>query len=96
MIGPGAGGMVLLPSLDGERTLDLPDGTSTLRGLARASMTPADLARAAARQAAWVLSGSDGPPQWAPPGTVTAPGEPSDGVRVRAAYASARDLEVGR
>jgi len=155
---PGAGGMVLLPYLDGERTPDLPDATGTLRGLTRASMTPANLARAAvegmlcgladavdalvrqgvrprrvlliggaaksaavracassllglpvvvpepeeyvargaARQAAWVLSGSAGPPQWALPGTVPAPGEPADGARVRAAYATARDLEVTR
>lgn len=45
--GPGAGGLVLLPYLDGERTPDLPDATGTLRGLTRASMTPANLARAA-------------------------------------------------
>jgi xylulokinase len=44
---PGAGGLVLLPYLDGERTPDLPDATGTLRGLTRASMTPANLARAA-------------------------------------------------
>ena len=44
---PGAGGLVLLPYLDGERTPDLPDATGTLRGLTRTSMTPANLARAA-------------------------------------------------
>ena len=44
---PGAGGLVLLPYLDGERTPDLPDATGTLRGLTRAAMTPANLARAA-------------------------------------------------
>jgi xylulokinase len=44
---PGAGGLVLLPYLDGERTPDLPEATGTLRGLTRASMTPANLARAA-------------------------------------------------
>ncbi|MCW2613377.1 MAG: xylulose kinase, partial [Frankiales bacterium] len=44
---PGAGGLVLLPYLDGERTPDLPDATGTLRGLTRSSMTPANLARAA-------------------------------------------------
>ena len=43
----GAGGLVLLPYLDGERTPDLPDATGTLRGLTRASMTPVNLARAA-------------------------------------------------
>ncbi len=44
---PGAGGLVLLPYLDGERTPDLPEATGTLRGLTRSSMTPANLARAA-------------------------------------------------
>ena len=44
---PGAGGLVLLPYLDGERTPDLPDATGTLTGLTRASMTPQCLARAA-------------------------------------------------
>ena len=45
--GPGAAGLVLLPYLDGERTPDLPDATGTLRGLTRASMTAANVARAA-------------------------------------------------
>jgi len=44
---PGAGGLVLLPYLDGERTPDLPDATGTLRGLTRVSMTSQNLARAA-------------------------------------------------
>lgn len=44
---PGAGGLVLLPYLDGERTPDLPDATGTLTGLTRAAMTPQNLARAA-------------------------------------------------
>ncbi|HZI96507.1 MAG TPA: xylulokinase [Actinomycetales bacterium] len=44
---PGAGGLVLLPYLDGERTPDLPDATGTLLGLTRATMTPENLARAA-------------------------------------------------
>lgn len=44
---PGAGGLVLLPYLDGERTPDLPDATGTLSGLTRAAMTPENLARAA-------------------------------------------------
>jgi len=43
---PGAGGMVLLPYLDGERTPDLPDATGTLAGL-RTDTEPAQLARAA-------------------------------------------------
>jgi xylulokinase len=44
---PGAGGLVLLPYLDGERTPDLPDATGTLSGLTRANATPENLARAA-------------------------------------------------
>lgn len=43
---PGAGGLVLLPYLDGERTPDLPEATGTLGGLTRASATPENLARA--------------------------------------------------
>jgi xylulokinase len=44
---PGAGGLTLLPYLDGERTPNLPDASGTLTGLRRASMTPGNLARAA-------------------------------------------------
>lgn len=44
---PGAGGLTLLPYLDGERTPDLPDATGTLAGLTRANASPENLARAA-------------------------------------------------
>lgn len=44
---PGAGGLVLLPYLDGERTPDLPASTGLLQGLTRANASPANLARAA-------------------------------------------------
>jgi xylulokinase len=44
---PGAGGLTLLPYLDGERTPDLPGATGTLGGLTRANLTPANVARAA-------------------------------------------------
>ena len=44
---PGAGGLTLLPYLDGERTPDLPGATGTLGGLTRATLTPANVARAA-------------------------------------------------
>ena len=44
---PGAGGLSLLPYLDGERTPDLPDATGTLSGLTRSNSTPENLARAA-------------------------------------------------
>ena len=44
---PGAGGLVLLPYLDGERTPDLPNATGTIGGLTRTNATPENLARAA-------------------------------------------------
>ena len=43
---PGAGGVVLLPYLDGERTPNLPDATGVVSGL-RSDTEPAQLARAA-------------------------------------------------
>jgi len=44
---PGAGGMVLLPYLDGERTPNLPEAAGSLHNLRRTTMTPQNLARAA-------------------------------------------------
>ncbi len=44
---PGAGGLVLLPYLDGERTPNLPNATGSLHGITRDNFTPANLARAA-------------------------------------------------
>jgi len=44
---PGAGGLVLLPYLEGERTPNLPDAAGTLAGMRRTNMTPENLARAA-------------------------------------------------
>nr|WP_245573920.1 xylulokinase [Amycolatopsis nigrescens] len=44
---PGAGGLTLLPYLDGERTPNLPEASGSLFGLRRANMTPENLARAA-------------------------------------------------
>jgi len=44
---PGAGGMVLQPYFEGERTPNLPDATATLFGLTLASTTRENLARAA-------------------------------------------------
>lgn len=44
---PGAGGLVLLPYLDGERTPNLPDSAGSLHGLRRHTMTPENVARAA-------------------------------------------------
>jgi xylulokinase len=43
---PGAGGVVLHPYFEGERTPNLPDATATLSGLTLASTTRANLARA--------------------------------------------------
>jgi len=44
---PGAGGLTLLPYLDGERTPNLPAAQGLLAGLTRGNATPANLARAA-------------------------------------------------
>ncbi len=44
---PGAGGIVLLPYLDGERTPNRPAANGVLRGLTTANATPENLARAA-------------------------------------------------
>lgn len=44
---PGAGGLVMLPYLDGERVPDLPHATGSVHGMTRANLTPANLARAA-------------------------------------------------
>jgi xylulokinase len=44
---PGAGGLTMLPYLDGERTPNLPDAKGLLAGMTRENMTPANLARAA-------------------------------------------------
>ncbi|GAB3580808.1 xylulokinase [Amycolatopsis endophytica] len=44
---PGAGGLTLLPYLDGERTPNLPESAGSLHGLRRGNMTPDNLARAA-------------------------------------------------
>jgi xylulokinase len=43
---PGAGGLVLLPYMDGERTPNLPSATGTLSGISRGNLTPPNLARA--------------------------------------------------
>ena len=44
---PGAGGITLLPYLDGERTPNRPHATGVLRGLTTRNATPANFARAA-------------------------------------------------
>ena len=148
---PGAGGLTLLPYLEGERTPNRPDATGTLAGLTNENATPQNLARAAvegllcgladgldaikaagvpvsrvlligggarseavrriaptvfgvpvevppageyvadgaARQAAWVLSGSDSPPTWALGQTERYEADPNPAIRER--YAAIRD-----
>ncbi len=44
---PGAGGLTLLPYLDGERTPNLPQARGSLHGMTRGNMTPENMARAA-------------------------------------------------
>ncbi|WP_438296187.1 xylulokinase [Streptomyces sp. HUAS TT7] len=44
---PGAGGLVLLPYLGGERTPNLPDASGSLLGMRKANMYPHNIARAA-------------------------------------------------
>lgn len=44
---PGAGGVVLLPYLEGERTPNVPAGTGVYLGVSQKTMNPANLARAA-------------------------------------------------
>ncbi|GAA3723946.1 xylulokinase [Spinactinospora alkalitolerans] len=43
---PGAGGLTVLPYLDGERTPNLPDATGALSGMTRANLRPDRIARA--------------------------------------------------
>ncbi len=43
---PGAGGLTLVPFLDGERTPNLPTATGSVHGLTRTNATPENLARA--------------------------------------------------
>lgn len=152
----GAGGLVLVPYLEGERTPDLPRATGSVHGLTLRTSTPAYWARAAvegllcgladgvealvacgvpvervllvggaasspavqqlapgilgrpvlvpppgeyvadgaARQAAWVLSGDDAPPEWAQPGLREFDASPAVAVRER--YAEVRGRTDGQ
>ena len=152
----GAGGLVLVPYLEGERTPVRPDSTGALHGLTLTTSTPAHLARAtvegllcgladgldalveqgvpvgrvvlvgggarseavrrlapavlnrpvvvpdpgeyvadgAARQAAWVLSGADGPPEWELNASTTFEADPTPFVRER--YSQVREMTAGR
>ncbi|MDA8290374.1 MAG: xylulokinase [Actinomycetota bacterium] len=44
---PGAGGLALVPYLEGERTPDRPDATGALHGITLSTLSPGNLARAA-------------------------------------------------
>jgi len=152
----GAGGLVLVPYLEGERTPNLPRATGSVHGLTLRTSTPAYWARAAvegllcgladgmeavaaqgvtvdrvlliggaanspavrqlapgifgrpvlvpaageyvadgaARQAAWVLSGDDSPPDWDQPGLQTFESAPAPHVRER--YAEVRGRTDGQ
>ena len=153
---PGAGGLVHVPYLEGERTPNLPGATGELTGMTLANLTPANFARAAvegllclmgacldavraqgvrieevtlvgggakwacvrslspsvlgvpvrvppageyvavgaARQAAWVLAGGDGPPAWRIDGVERLSAAPDPAVR--AAYEAAAALVAQR
>ncbi len=81
---PGAGGLVLVPHLDGERTPHRPDATGTLSGI-RAGVTPAELARAAVEGVVCnLLAGAD------------ALGPPADGGRVFLVGGAARSAAYRR
>lgn len=157
----GAGGLVLVPYLEGERTPNKPHSTGAVHGLTLENSTPAHVARAsvegmllaladgldamvaqgtvvervqligggaksaavraiapsvfgtdvtvpaeaeyvaigAARQAAWVLSGEQNPPDWRLSGTRTVAVSEADRAitaTLRDRYAQARDLTVNR
>jgi xylulokinase len=151
---PGAGGLSLVPYLEGERTPNLPDATGAIHGLTLANATPANLARAAvegmlcgladgldalvaqgvsvwgvhliggaaqsaavcriapsvfgvpvtvpepgeyvadgaARQAAWVLAGSDQPPSWELEASEVFQATPTAGLRQRYTEAAGKFL----
>lgn len=152
----GAGGLVLVPYLEGERTPVKPDSTAAIHGLTLRTADPAHLARAAvegllcsladcldalvaqgstvdrilltgggaaseavrrlapvilgrpvhvpapreyvargaARQAAWVLSGEPDPPAWDVPTVAVLEADPAPEIRLR--YADARDLTLSQ
>ncbi|MBW8750361.1 MAG: xylulokinase [Propionibacteriales bacterium] len=152
----GAGGLVVVPYLEGERTPVKPDSTAAIHGLTLGTADPAHLARAAvegllcsladcldalesqgsvvrrvlligggaaseavraiapavlghpvhvpvpaeyvargaARQAAWVLSGQADPPSWELPTAQVCEADPTPHVRDR--YAEARDLTLSQ
>lgn len=86
---PGAGGLVLVPHLDGERTPNRPSATGALTGL-RSDATPAQLARAAIEGVVCnLLAGADTLDQDATAGRVLLIG---GGARSRAYRQTVADL----
>ncbi len=72
----GAGGLVLVPHLDGERTPNRPAATGTLSGL-RSDVTREQLARAAVEGVVCnLLAGADRLAEWASPPGVAGAGDP--------------------
>jgi xylulokinase len=79
----------------GARSAAVRHVASAVLGLPVSVPTPEEyVARGAARQAAWVLSGKPEPPDWPLPEAATAHVEPTPFVRAR--YAEVRDLTAAR
>jgi xylulokinase len=78
----------------GARSRALRELAPTVLGVPVLAPSPGEyVALGAARQAAWVLSGSARPPDWKPPPTEQYAGGPAPDVRRR--YADVRDLTEG-
>jgi xylulokinase len=78
----------------GARSRAVREIAPTVLGVPVLAPNPAEyVALGAARQAAWVLTGSAGPPPWKPPPTEQYAGDPWPEVRRR--YADVRDLTEG-
>jgi xylulokinase len=100
---PGAGGLTLLPYLDGERTPNRPDANGVLRGLTSGNMTRENLARAAVEAVlcsladaidALLASGGAIPPR--PPLRSTTVGTPPRPLRVVLIGGAARSQAIRR
>jgi xylulokinase len=78
----------------GARLRALRELAPTVLGVPVRAPSPAEyVALGAARQAAWVLTGSARPPEWKPPPTAQYAADPTPAVRLR--YAEVRDLTEG-
>lgn len=91
---PGAGGLVLLPYFDGERTPDLPTATGMLAGL-RSDVSRAQLARAAIEGVACgMLDALDALRRHAPVDSVVLTGGGARSAAMRHVFASLCDVSV--